>query len=267
MVASRMPAIPGQSTFSRSDAASVQRELPPYVSSTSARIAAGAAQAGYVDYGSKGILPRAIHALNASREPSNIGAMVARRQGFDAVMHGFRGVAGLNGSGCTSTGGQAAQVALATGAAATGAVSTGMAAFTPVQTSPVGTAPVPSTNPTITRAQTGLTITSAALSLAGAIYTGVCQAQGATTPPAVSTISQVGQQTNQLLTTIAAGRANASAATTPAEAASAAAATDANSATAAGNALAPQAGGGDKTMLYVGLGAVALVGLALVLRK
>ncbi len=113
-VMSRVPSTGQQSSFNSADARFISASLPPYVSSTRQRIEAGAVQAGFDFAGRPGILPRAVHALNARSEPSNAGAAVVARAGMSAVMGGFYGVAGLGANpGCTSTGAQVAQGILA----------------------------------------------------------------------------------------------------------------------------------------------------------
>lgn len=270
-VRSRVPQIPGQSTFNSRDARFVAQGLPPYQAATQSRIAMGARQAGF-DFGNNGgILPRAIHALNNREQPSNMGAIVAQRQAQRAVMGGFYGVAGLGASaGCTSTGAQVAQGTLAAGGQILTSVSTTLTQqnVTSATTAATPTAATGSTTPTgstSTTASTATAITGGILSAISAIYTGVCTARTGTVPPGTTTGTQVGAATSQLISDISAARASGSTSTTPAAGAAAAAATNPNSATGAQNVNQP-APASDNTLLYVGIGAAALVGIALVLR-
>lgn len=261
----RVPQIPRQSTFSRTDSRLLQDRLPAYAGGTQRRVDAGLLHAGYVDYGTPGVLPRQVHALNNRREGSNLGAIVVERQGMAAVMGGFYDVAGLGvaglgaNPGCTSAGAQAAMSTLNAGGqilTATG----GALAQPRTVTSPTGlTMDVPSTTPT--RTTTALAVSGAATSLIGAIYTGVCAARTGTTPPAVTTASQVGTQAASLIADISAARNGAAAASMPTA-----------PITSVPGAMPDTAGAtatvsGDRTLLYAGLGIAALVGVALVLRK
>lgn len=265
--ATRMPAIPNQGTFSRADMRSVERELPPYASATTARIDRGLRASGFTDFdGAPGILPRAIHSLNNRQQPSNAGEAVARQQGMNAVMHAFRGVAGLNGAGCTSTGGQVAQGVLAASGGILSSIGGGMVTTQPTATTSVTTTPIPNTSTAsgTNKTATALTAVGAGLQLVGAIYTGVCTAQTGTTPPAVTTASQISQTTTAMINDIRTARASGGAAVDPAVAAAQAAAANPNNAQGAVPAPAR-----DNTMLYVGLGigAAALLGAVMVLRK
>lgn len=264
-VRSRVPQIPRQSTFNSRDARFVAQGLPPYQAATQSRIAMGAQQAGF-DFGNNGgILPRAIHALNNREQPSNMGAIVAQRQAQRAVMGGFYGVAGLGASaGCTSTGAQVAQGTLSAGGQILTSVSTSLTQqnVTSATTAATPTAATGTSSPTT--ASTATAITGGILSAISAIYTGVCTARTGTVPPGVQTGTQVGAATSQLISDISAARAGGSGSTTPAAGAAAAAAANPNSATAAQGVNTQPAS--DNTLLYVGIGAVALVGIALVLR-
>lgn len=258
MIASRMPNVGRQSTFGRSDSRFIERELPPVVNSTRQRIDRGAMQAGFTDFaGSPGILPRAIHALNARREPSNAGAEVARRQGMNAVMNGFYGVAGLGGAGCTSTGANVAGGIMAAGGSFL--TSFGGGANTGAQNVADATTPKPVAP---TTGQRAMAITGALLAGGAAVWGGVCQAQSATgvAQPGITAGSQAGALVGTMVSDIRGANAAGSASATPAVPDAALPAL-----------VAPGAGeqpaSSDKTMLYVGGGVAALVVLALVMRR
>lgn len=267
-VQSRVPQIPGQqSTFSQANESFLQQRLPPYASQTRSRIDMGAMAAGF-DYGNNGgILPRAIHALNNRSEPSNLGAIVAQQQGFNAVMHGFYGVAGLNGAGCTSTGANAAMAAMSAGGGVLTSLSPTLTT-TKVQTGTDVGLPAPVQAPS--RATTVTAVTGALLNMGATLYGGICTARTGVAPPGMTTGSQIASVTNTLISGIQQSRTQQAAATTPSDTAAATAAANPNSASgaaAAGNPPAASSNNNNNTMMYVGIGAVALLGLALVLRK
>ena len=256
MIASRVPSTGRQSTFSRADDAFIARDLPPYASSTLRRFETGAVQAGYasqgVDYaGRPGITPRAIHALNARREPSNQGASVARRAGEQAVLNGFYGVAGLGGA-CTST---ALNVSGGIMAGSGSMLSTYGASVTgSTVTSPDGVSKVLPLTLQQQRTQIATTTTGALLQMTTAIMGSVCQAQTGTVPPGITTGASAGAAASALYAGITASRAAELAATQPGVAPLPAVSPPATQ-------PAP-----DNTMLYVGGGIAALVVVLLVMK-
>jgi hypothetical protein len=239
--ASRVPSTGRQGSFNAADGRSIASSLPAYQSATRQRIEMGASQAGFdFDFaGRPGILPRAVHALNARSEPSNAGALVARRAGANAVMGGFFGVAGLGANpGCTSTGAQVAQ---------------GILAFA----GPVLTSIAPAIGGGTSSTSRALSISGGATTAASAIYTGVCQAVTGTTSPTVSRAGDIGAALANITGAVAGATAGAAAATTPAAPVVAAAPVPAP---------APEAGT-DKTLLYAAGAAVAAVLVFFVVSK